>query len=101
MATTLKNGATVIAEHDHPRKGKVVLCQFGTEFVTWVLDLKRNAHWGHYFSPEAHRDSAIPAAAALKSALTDFLERIGEEDENLANRLVPVLHGKNGFLTTN
>jgi len=44
MKTHLENGAEILQQ-----AGDVVLCNFGGEFVTWIVDQRGDAHWGHYF----------------------------------------------------
>ena len=55
--TTLKNGATVIAQLPSGDRTFVAAEWHGTmPFVTWAIDDDGNAYWGRYF---ATRDEAI------------------------------------------
>lgn len=69
VGETLPNGAKVVAFSATHQK-VVVLAEWekgglpndGKEYITWQLDEKKNAYWGHYYSD-------------FKDALADFEDR--------------------------
>lgn len=63
----LKNGALVLERGTHigPLGAKqIVLAKWGKEYVTWAIDDKLNAYWGHYFQRN------------LRAALNDYEKRV-------------------------
>tara|TARA_R110002020_G_scaffold26759_3_gene86558 strand:+ start:200 stop:562 length:363 start_codon:yes stop_codon:yes gene_type:complete len=93
--TTLRNGATVLARHPSRRNGgDVVLCQWGAEFVTWVVNTEGHACWGHYHPTRSFTDQPNPVKAALKRAVGDFLDRIVEptNKEQTEERMLRLLY---------
>ncbi len=54
-ADKLPNGANIIYKDTLHR---IVMCQYGNEYVTWHIDDEGYGFWGHYFSDiyDAMRD---------------------------------------------
>ena len=60
----LPNGALILGQkHTKSGEGRIVLCQFKGEFVTWFMDDKRNTYSGNYFRK-------------IEPAFDDFMTRV-------------------------
>ena len=47
--TKLRNGSTILEIHRIDGESHIVLCLWGDQYVTWIMDRDRACHWGRYF----------------------------------------------------